>query len=373
MANEAPSNAIPVQGKKERSYFFDTFRGILIWTIPISHFTMVGGNFHQASFGGVVYVTINVFVMQAFVFLSGYFSKKPQRARDTAFKTFLFPYILLVPFFYGVRYFLNGSAHLTWIDPPLALWYLVALFVYRFFLIDLIKSKYILQISIIIYLVAGLIPWLDGTLALGRMVSYFPFFMIGYFCTKEHIEKIQRLKTWHCILLAAVLVGINVALAYNRIVPVEFYLLRGPGASFGVSWYMDILMRIFDFIIPCAWIVLMLNILPKGKNYLTYVGMNTMPVYILHLVVRQVIKKYDLPDPNMFVYYISLFVAASLCVVIFSSPPVSKAYNWFFDFLYDKIYLNLKKFVKWALGIETNRDKMLKAQAEAAEKEKTAK
>lgn len=366
MSNETLNNAAPKAGKKERSYFFDTFRGILIWTIPISHFTMVGGHFSQASLGGVVYVTINVFVMQAFVFLSGYFSKKPQRARETAFKTFLFPYILLVPFFYGVRWLLYGNATMSWIDPPLALWYLVALFVYRFFLVDLVKSKYILQISIIIYLFAGLIPWLDGTLALGRMVSYFPFFMIGYFCTKEHIAKIQSLKTWHCIILAIVLVGINIALAFYRVVPVEFYLLRGPGANFGVPWYMDIIMRIVDFIIPCAWIVLMLNILPKGKNYLTYVGMNTMPVYILHLVVRQVIKKYDLPDANWIVYYISLFAAASLCVIIFSSPPVSKAYDWFFDFLYDKIYLNLKRFVKFVLGIETNRDKMLREQAEQA-------
>ncbi len=364
MASETLNNAAaPTTGKKERSYFFDTFRGILIWTIPISHFTMVGGHFSQASLGGVVYITINVFVMQAFVFLSGFFSKRPARARETAFKTFLFPYILLVPFFYAVRYLLYGNAEMDWIVPPFALWYLVALFVYRFFLIDLIKSKYIVQISILIYLAAGLVPWLDETLALGRMVSYFPFFMIGYFCTKEHIAKIQSLKAWHCAVLAVALVGINVFLAFSRIVPQGFYLLKSPAVDLGIPWYLDITMRIVDFILPCGWIVLMLNILPKGKNYLTYVGMNTMPVYILHLVVRQVIKKYDLPDPNWIVYYLCIFAGASLCVVVLSSPPVSKAYNWVFDFLYSVGYLNLKKFVKWALGIETNRDKMLKEQA----------
>ncbi|MEG0829186.1 MAG: hypothetical protein RSD88_00995 [Anaerovoracaceae bacterium] len=340
------------QQAKERSYFFDTFRGLLIWTIPISHFTMVGGHYTSDSFGGVVYITINVFVMQAFVFLSGYFSKKPDRARQTAFKTFLFPYILLVPFFYGVRYLINGGAHLTWVDPPLALWYLVALFLYRYFLVDMVKSKYILQITIIVYLIAGLIPWLDETFSIGRVVSYLPFFMLGYFCQKEHIGKIQSLKNWHCAVLGVVLVAISVVLAYWGPVPAEFYLLRGPGAAFGLSWYMDIIMRIADFIIPCGWIVLMLNILPKGKNYLTYVGMNTMSVYILHLVVRQVVKKFSLPDPNMFVYYICLFGFASLCVVVFSSPPVSKGYNAVFAFLYDKIYINLKKIIMWALGIE---------------------
>ena len=155
------------------------------------------------------------------------------------------------------------------------------------------------------------------------------------------------------MLLGVVLVAVNVALAYSRIVPVGFYLLRSPAASLGISWYMDILMRIVDFILPCGWIILLMNILPRSKNYLSYVGRNTMAVYILHLIVRQVVKKYSFPDPNMFVYYACIFGLASVCVVVFSSPPVSKAYNWFFDFLYEKGYGSLKRFVKWALGIGT--------------------
>lgn len=66
---------------KQRDYMFDTFRGLLMWSIPISHFTRVAGNFSQDSLGGVIYITINVFVMQAFVFLSGYFSKNPTGRR----------------------------------------------------------------------------------------------------------------------------------------------------------------------------------------------------------------------------------------------------------------------------------------------------
>ena len=76
---------------KQRDYMFDTFRGLLMWSIPLSHFTRVAGNFHQDSLSGVIYITINVFVMQAFVFLSGYFSKKPDRSKETSFHTFLWP------------------------------------------------------------------------------------------------------------------------------------------------------------------------------------------------------------------------------------------------------------------------------------------
>ena len=139
---------------KQRDYMFDTFRGILMLSIPMSHFTKMSGNlyselylgggFPQATFGGFIYITINVFVMQAFMFLSGYFSKKPERARETAFKTFMWPYLVFTVIYFGVRYFFFGNAHLDFLSPPFALWFLFALFFYRFFLKDMVKLKWLL-------------------------------------------------------------------------------------------------------------------------------------------------------------------------------------------------------------------------------------
>lgn len=332
----------PLGQKKERSYLFDTFRGLLIWCIPISHFVRVGGDFSQGSLSGIVYITINVFVMQAFVFLSGYFSKKPERARETAFQTFLFPYLLFTVFFYFVRYGLFGNAHLNFIVPPFALWYLLSLFFYRFFLKDLIKIKHLLIVSIVLYLFAGQVLAFDDTLGLGRTVSYFPFFVLGFYCTKEHLEKIQELKIWKVLILGAVLLGISCILAFYAKVPVGFYLLKGPAASLGMIWYVDILMRAAIFCIACGWIVFLFNILPKSKNYLTYIGQNTMPIYIIHLIVRYIVKIYGLYDGNVVVYYFLILGLASACVVLFSSKPVVKAYDWFVDFFYN-IYLKIKK------------------------------
>ena len=117
--------------KKERDYMFDTFRGLLMLSIPMSHFTKMSGNlyghlygngaFPQDSLAGFVYITINVFVMQAFMFLSGYFSKKPERARETAFKTFMWPYLVWTTVYFLIRIFFFGRAHLSYLNPPFAL------------------------------------------------------------------------------------------------------------------------------------------------------------------------------------------------------------------------------------------------------------
>lgn len=318
---------------------FDTFRGLLMWSIPISHFTRVAGHFSQGSLSGVVYITINVFVMQAFVFLSGYFSKKPERARETSFHTFLWPYLICIPFFYCVRYAIYGNANWNLDVPPFALWYLFALFFYRFFLKDYIKIPYVMEISLLLFLFAGQLPFLSEKWALGRMVSYFPFFLLGYYCDGDTLKKLRSLKKVHCWILGGVLTAISCFLAFAvKQLPVGFYLLKEPAVKLGIPWYWDIAGRILVFLLACGWILLMINILPNKKNFVAYVGMNTMPVYIFHLIVRYLVKENGitfgiLPD-HWLVYYLMIFGLASLCVVVFTTKPVI----WLYDFAVEGTY-----------------------------------
>ena len=334
---------------KQRDYMFDTFRGLLMWSIPLSHFTRVAGNFHQDSLSGVIYITINVFVMQAFVFLSGYFSKKPDRSKQTSFHTFMWPYLLGIPFFYLVRMLIFGHANWNLDQPPFALWYLWALFFYRYFTKEWMKIPYILELSIVLYLFAGQIPFLTGVLGLGRMVSYFPFFVMAVYCTGDQLKKLQCLKKWHCWLLGAVLLGISCVLAFCvPQLPVGFYLLKTTAANLGIPWYWDIFGRLMVLFLAWGWIILMVNILPSKKNYLAYVGMNTMPIYILHLIVRYLIKVHGIgfgvvQTDNPVVYYLLIIGLASLCAVVFSSKPVAAVYDFVVEGTW-KIFL-------WALGM----------------------
>lgn len=319
---------------KQRDYMFDTFRGLLMWSIPISHFTRVAGQFSQDSFGGVIYITINVFVMQAFVFLSGYFSKKPDRSKETSFHTFMWPYLLGIPFFYLVRLLIFGNANWNLDQPPFALWYLWALFFYRYFTKEWMKIPYILELSIVLYIFAGQIPFLTGVLGLGRMVSYFPFFVMAVYCTGDQLKKLQCLKKWHCAVLGAVLLSISCILAYCvPQLPVGFYLLKTTAANLGIPWYWDIFGRAMVLFLAWGWIILMVNVLPSKKNYLAYVGMNTMPIYILHLIVRYLIKVHGIgfgivPTDNPVIYYLLIIGLASLCAIVFSSKPVAAVYDF---------------------------------------------
>ena len=187
----------------------------------------------------------------------------------------------------------------------------------------------------------------DSFLALGRTISYLPFFLLGYYCTTKRIEALQRLKVWHCAVLGAALAAASCILAFCQPVPVGFYLLRTTAAELGLSWYADILMRVLVVFLSCGWMLLLFNILPRGKNYLTYVGVNTMPVYILHLFFRYLVERHGFPAENPLIYYGCIFGAASLCVAVFSSPPVARAYDACMDRLYAlclRIWEPLRRF-----------------------------
>ncbi len=302
---------------KQRDYMFDTFRGLLILSIPMSHFTKMAGNqygamyltggFPEESLFGFVYITINVFVMQAFMFLSGYFSKKPERAQETAFSTFMWPYLVFTIAYYFVRMFFMDGANLKLLTPPFALWFLFVLFFYRFFLKYMIKFNWLLPVSIILYLLAGQIEEFGNFMSLGRAFSYFPFFLLGYYCSKERLAWFQglRKRPLFLILLGVILVGITFLLMHSD-VKVGWYLLKQSVHSFpNMLWYEDTLMRILIFFVASGWIIFMINIIPSNKNFISYIGMNTMPIYVFHLTLRYVVEFY-----GIYVGVISCFVVA---------------------------------------------------------------
>lgn len=326
---------------KQRDYMFDTFRGLLILSIPMSHFTKMAGNqygamyltggFPEDSLFGFMYITINVFVMQAFMFLSGYFSKKTDRAQETAFSTFMWPYLVFTVIYYFIRMFFMDGANLKLLTPPFALWFLFVLFFYRFFLKYMVKFNWLLPVSIMLYLLAGQVEEFGNFMSLGRALSYFPFFLLGYYCSKERLAWFQglRKKPLLLVLLGVILVGITFLLMHSD-VKVGWYLLKQSVDNFpNMLWWEDTLMRILIFFVASGWIIFMVNIIPSKKSFISYIGMNTMPIYVFHLTLRYVVEFY-----GIYVGIISCLVVAWFAVISLvhkracsSAPDKAGTYN----------------------------------------------
>ena len=69
----------------------------------------------------------------------------------------------------------------------MALWYLVVMFYYRFFIKTLSRIPYILPVSVLVSLAAGCICVFGSTAALGRAFGFLPFFIISIRSQIKHI------------------------------------------------------------------------------------------------------------------------------------------------------------------------------------------
>lgn len=321
-------------GKKERNYLFDNIKAILIFSVVLAHYFKMSDTFALATFGGVAYVVSFSYIMQGFLFVSGYFSRNLDKCRTTAFQTFLFPYIILMPIMFSIRYLIFGSANLDFTLPTMALWYLLTLFYYRYLLKYLVRIKKILPISIIISLAAGFIPFLDSTLSLGRTFSFLPFFLLGYYFKEEWIEKLRNIPKAAGFLVLAVLLCISAFIAYENLVPLSALYMKASYTSVGLTSLKGAAIRAAILLISSAWIFVFLNLAPNRRTFLVGIGQKTMEIYVLHIIVRYIIKYYSDFFRHEILSYIILTAAAMLSLWLFSRPPAVKTYRFFIDKLY---------------------------------------
>ena len=124
-----------MRAKKERpavpySYLIDNFKVLLIFLVVFNH--IIAFNLVKVDMVvRYVWYAITIFHMPAFIFVSGYLSKKPQNALKN-FKNLLIPYILGYSLTWYSQIWLGRSVDYEILRPTgTVMWYILALFIYR--------------------------------------------------------------------------------------------------------------------------------------------------------------------------------------------------------------------------------------------------
>ena len=291
-------------------------------------------------------------MMQGFFFTSGFFSKNVDKCRAKAVETLALPYFVFMVLMYFARYIIFGTAHLNFLHPTHAMWFLIAMFFYRFGIKTFSKIPFVLPLSVILYVTAGMIPVLGATLALGRSCSFLVFFMLGYFCQWEHISKLRRIPKPVMLIPAAALIYASHYYACQKDYSVDLLLLKESYADQGVSITEEMIVRVIVLIASLLWLAVWINWLPnKRLPVITVIGQNTMTVFLLHIFVRYIMKWRGLRNLTMIeegdiVYCLIVMVIALICVYFFSRPIVAKCYDRFMHILYMPIEKCVNRCVK---------------------------
>ena len=308
--------------EKERDYQYDNVKAILIFCVVLGH---VISNFGMTPAADILYNIIFSFHMPAFLFVSGYFSKyNPKKAFAS-----LFP---LYTIFQIVQYLERGilasvsaveirMGGFDFFTPQWTLWYLIALMAFQLLLPvfetdDGKKQGAFLLLALVLGLLVGFTPDTDNFLAMSRVFVFLPFYLWGYYESKNQI--LRRFRRWKyfgiaragAIVAAAVLI-IGFCLFDNRIVAKNFY---------GTEQFLDVGMiigRAFAWATSILWILILIIWVPERKlGYLGIIGSRTLPVYLFHSLVILILVRTPLGDMMNGNLLMLLILSAVLTIVL---------------------------------------------------------
>ena len=271
--------------KKERaavpySCLIDNIKVLLIFLVVFNH--IIAFNLVKVdTVVRYVWYAITIFHMPAFVFISGYLSKKPQNVLKN-FKNLLIPYVLGYTLTWYSQIWLGRSVDYEILRPTgSVMWYILALFIYRLTIEALGKIRFIVPLSILFALWAGTRPEFTTFLSSSRIVVFFPFFVAGYLWKSEYITAIRKFKgKWILVAISGVL-----------------------------------LWAIPNYIVPDI------------KLPLTYVGRHTMGIYFFHYPIMIIMNGlYILMLPAMNNVWVLLGVSL-VFVLVLGSLPVDLLYT----------------------------------------------
>lgn len=314
-----------------RDYRMDNIRCILIFSVVFGHMLELYMGNDPAD--RLLYLVIYSFHMPLFAFVTGIFARyDPARIRSHM----IYPYLVFQTFYlvFSNRV-LETDADMQYTTPYWLLWYLLAIIVWNLVL-PLVQGESASfgkkAVMLAAAMAAGILIGFDKKtgyyLSFSRIVEFFPYFLMGVY----YRQLKEKLRAWEIpeILrkrndrekklirgLLTALIGMFLAcfirILYQNVDDIRSAWLYGSVSyeKGDYTWQF----RVFGMMGALAWTAFFLLVTPgKRLPYLSYIGANTMTVYLLHGFVIKYLSKITLfkrieHDGTMAVIFSILLVA----------------------------------------------------------------
>lgn len=314
---------------KERDYYFDNAKFILIFLVVFGHFiSPIKG---QNEWLYTIYNFIYTFHMPAFILIGGFFTKGVWRDGylPKIFKKVLIPYLVFQLVYSLFYYDLYGKSEvkLDFFSPHWTLWFLLSLVFWNILLKVFVKIKYPLVLAIGIGVAVGYIHDIGTFLSLLRTFVFFPVFLLGHLLEKKDFKKI--LKPSAKAAAAAFLIVLFIT--YHFIFPngTKEWLLASSSYSeiLGYNDWYGGLIRLAMYGIMFAATFSFLALLPRRKMFFTEFGERTLYIYLLHGFVLKYLFTTELfaSIEENGAYFMLLFLAVIVTLFLASKPVIALA------------------------------------------------
>lgn len=309
------------------SYLVDNIKIFLIFLVVFNHiiaFQLVKAD-QVVRF---VWYGITIFHMPAFIFISGYLSKKPQDVMKNV-KNLLIPYILGYTLTWAAQIWLGNKMDYELLRPSgTVMWYVLALFAYRLTIEAFGKIRFIVPLSIIFALWAGTRMEFSTFLSASRIVVFFPFFVAGYLWKNEYTKVIRKFKGKIVVALFVIIllfVATNYMIGNN--IPVDLFRGNHSYLASGMDDVQGMVVRGMMYLISFTVIFALLMLMPDKRHPFIFLGRNTMGIYFFHYPIMILMNGLFILQIPALTNVWALLGVSLVFLLVLGSLPVDLAYT----------------------------------------------
>ncbi len=277
---------------QERLAKWDNVKFVLIFLVVLGH---VAKGFMGKSEGiGKVVYFIYLFHMPAFVFVSGLFSKKTvNEKRWSKIASFLVVFYFMKTLLFFVRVVFGDKPSFSLFNEYGIAWYILGMMF--FMLITMAIRHYsfgiILPLSILLGCMVGYDKSVGSLLSLSRVVTFYPFFYLGYYLDSKKLACFLKRKV---IIIASFgwILGVLAVIwkYYDKLKWSYEYFLKGKGSfelqfkGFPYEAFSEYawLVRLAYYLIVFITVLAIIAVIPSVKCMFSGFGSRTLQVYVLH-------------------------------------------------------------------------------------------
>lgn len=340
---EQPAKAQKKPAGKQRDPFFDNAKYLTIVLVGIGHaWDPLRDDSRTAE---ALYFVMYTFHMPAFIIISGYLSRsfegRPKQIQRLLTGVVV-PY-LAIQFVY--TYFMRWAnddpdREFHFQEPGFALWFLVALFVWRLTTPIWKNLRWPMPVALGIAVAASVTPSIGGDLNLMRVAQFLPFFVLGLQLRPHHFEVVKRRE----MRLIAVPVALCAMVFAYWAVPrmsKAWFLHDKAAADMGVPSWVGAVMYLAIFGCGLVMTTCFLAWVPRRHMWFTMLGAGTLYAYLLHIFFIQGSRLFDWYEMDWVDHPLSrvaITVLAAVMMTVLCTPLVTRPLrfaiepkmDWFF-------------------------------------------
>ncbi|NGN65746.1 acyltransferase family protein [Streptomyces sp. A7024] len=327
-----------------RDPFLDNAKYLTIILVVLGHTwaPMVHGSRTTAA----AYMLLYSFHMPAFIIVSGYLSRTftgSPRQLQRLVTGVLVPYVVLqTALTLFMRVIDNPEREFRYQDPGFALWFLVALFLWRLTTPLWNRLRWPVPVTLAIAVAASVTPTMsDSSLNLMRVAQFLPFFVLGLQLRPEHFEVLKRPSAR---LIAAPVMCMGLVVAYLAVprMSAGWFLHNYASQTLGAPAWAGAVMTLAIFGCGVVMTACFLAWVPRRRLWMTALGAGTLYAYLLHIFPVQMSRHLGWYDAGWIrgpVGHAAISVIAMVLMTLLCTGPVQRALRpvlepkmtWFFQ------------------------------------------